>query len=198
MIDHRAPMKSTDDTCICNVEDFYPDLYERGGQEYIGSPEDREGLSIILRVHNKPNRSVKIYRAVPDINKKTKDQLKTIYNAIYFLEQLKKRNFTKRTKEVEKLIWDLTEKYSTEKYDYDTEQDVMIKDLREQADQLESTLEKEIKIERGNWVTPSKQYAKEHGRSNIKGPFKIIQKTVKAKDLFTDGNSLSEWGYDPQ
>ena len=38
----------------------------------------------------------------------------------------------------------------------------------------------------------------EHGKDHLKNKFKIVTKTVKAKDLYTDGNSLSEWGYDPQ
>lgn len=53
-------------------------------------------------------------------------------------------------------------------------------------------------INTGDWVTPSLQYAKDHGRDNLNNSYKIIKKKVHARDLFTDGNSLSEWGYDPQ
>lgn len=50
----------------------------------------------------------------------------------------------------------------------------------------------------GDWVTPVRAYAKEHGESNIRGEFKILKKRVRACELFTDGNSLQEWGYHPQ
>lgn len=52
-----------------------------------------------------------------------------------------------------------------------------------------------IKINSGDWVTINPAYAKEHGQSNLNNKFKIITKTVKAKNLFTDGNSIHEWGY---
>jgi hypothetical protein len=53
-------------------------------------------------------------------------------------------------------------------------------------------------INPGDWVTPSLKYAKEHGYSNLNNNYKIIKKMVHARDLFTDGNSIDEWGYDPQ
>jgi len=54
------------------------------------------------------------------------------------------------------------------------------------------------KINVGDWVTTSRAYAKEHGVSNLKNKYKIITKSVFARDLYTEGNSLAEWGYDPQ
>ncbi len=54
------------------------------------------------------------------------------------------------------------------------------------------------KISPGDWVTTSRAYAREHGQSHLNGPFKILTKTVFARDLYTEGNSLDEWGYDPQ
>ncbi len=54
------------------------------------------------------------------------------------------------------------------------------------------------KINPGDWVTTNRAYAVEHGRSHLNGPYKILTKTVAARDLYTEGNSLDEWGYDPQ
>ena len=54
------------------------------------------------------------------------------------------------------------------------------------------------KINAGDWVTPSRSYAKEHGEGNLNNKFKIISKTVPAKHLHTDGNSIHEWGYHPK
>lgn len=53
-------------------------------------------------------------------------------------------------------------------------------------------------INPGDWVTINKEYAKQHGESALDGNYKIVSKTVTAKDIFTDGNSIHEWGYDPQ
>lgn len=48
----------------------------------------------------------------------------------------------------------------------------------------------------GDWVTISKDYAKEHGESTLQGDYKIIHKTVRAKNLFTNGDSPYEYGLD--
>lgn len=50
----------------------------------------------------------------------------------------------------------------------------------------------------GDWVTLDRQYAKEHGEGALNGNYKIVKKTVKARDLFTNGDSIYEMGYDPQ
>ena len=49
-------------------------------------------------------------------------------------------------------------------------------------------------INPGDWVTPSKSYAIEHGRSALGGNFRICFSRKPAKELFTDGNSIHEWG----
>lgn len=54
------------------------------------------------------------------------------------------------------------------------------------------------RINPGDWVTLNRRYAVEHGRDNLRNEYRIVSKTVYARDLFTDGNSLQEWGYDPQ
>ena len=53
-------------------------------------------------------------------------------------------------------------------------------------------------INPGDWVTTVREYAVSHGESSLLGNYKIISKTVHARDLFTDGNSIFEFGYDPQ
>jgi hypothetical protein len=54
------------------------------------------------------------------------------------------------------------------------------------------------KINPGDWVTTSRAYAKEHGQSALNGNFKIVKSTVKARDIWTAGDSMLEWGYHPQ
>ena len=53
-------------------------------------------------------------------------------------------------------------------------------------------------INRGDWITTVRQYAKDHGESALNGEYDILKKSVTARDIFTDGNSWLEWGYDPQ
>ena len=56
---------------------------------------------------------------------------------------------------------------------------------------------KGAKINEGDWVTPSREYAKEHGRSNLNSKYRVISKRVKAGHLFNDANSINEWGFHP-
>jgi len=195
---HSAPTNDGYNQPIHNVESMYPKIYETGGSEYVVMSEDREGLGIILNVHNRPNAKVTVYRAVPDLNKEIKKKISNIQNAVNALNAIKEHRVIKKTKEAQNLIYSLMDKYSIEKHTYDEQQDLMMEDLRKQIDELEKELKTPLKIEKRNWVTPSRAYAKTHGMGNLNNKYKIISKTVKAKDLYTDGNSLSEWGYDPQ
>lgn len=52
-------------------------------------------------------------------------------------------------------------------------------------------------INAGDWVTINKNYAREHGESTLGGEYKILSKIVNANKLYTDGNSIHEWGYNP-
>jgi hypothetical protein len=52
-------------------------------------------------------------------------------------------------------------------------------------------------INQGDWVTLSRTYAKQHIESNLNNSGKILSLDVTAKDLWFDGNSINEFGYDP-
>jgi hypothetical protein len=54
---------------------------------------------------------------------------------------------------------------------------------------------KDQDINPGDWVTPSIDYAHQHGLGW--DSHHIIEKTVPAKHIWTEGNSLHEFGYDP-
>ena len=53
-------------------------------------------------------------------------------------------------------------------------------------------------INAGDWVTLSKDYAKNHGESVLGNNYKIISKKVKAKELWTNADSIHEFGYNPE
>jgi len=57
---------------------------------------------------------------------------------------------------------------------------------------------KDDQINSGDWVTITKDYAISHGEGRLKGEYKILQKTVKAKDIYTDADSFQEFGYRPK
>ena len=54
------------------------------------------------------------------------------------------------------------------------------------------------KINVGDWVTPIKEYAVQHGESNLNNDYQILVRDVKAKEIFTSGDSWLEWGYSPE
>ena len=54
---------------------------------------------------------------------------------------------------------------------------------------------KEDNFRNGDWVTPSYDYAVNEGQMNPNG-YRIIKQRVSIKDLYWDGNSIAELGYD--
>lgn len=50
-------------------------------------------------------------------------------------------------------------------------------------------------LNNGDWVTLSESYAKQHGE-RFDGGYKIIEERVPAKTLYSDGNSINEFGFD--
>lgn len=55
---------------------------------------------------------------------------------------------------------------------------------------------KSDQIRNGDWITLTRKYAEEHGKSNIIGNYRVITAVGKAKHIYTDGNSIHEFGYD--
>jgi hypothetical protein len=53
-------------------------------------------------------------------------------------------------------------------------------------------------ISPGDWVTTVRDYAKDHGESALNGDYKIIKMLVNARDIYTAGDSMLEYGYHPQ
>ena len=52
-------------------------------------------------------------------------------------------------------------------------------------------------INPGDWVTINKDYAKEHGERHLDN-YTVLSKKVPVKEIYTDGNSIHEWGWNPQ
>lgn len=52
-------------------------------------------------------------------------------------------------------------------------------------------------INPGDWVTIDRPYAVGHGQGPLNNQYKILSKTVRVSELYTNGDSLFEWGWDP-
>jgi len=177
---HSAPDR-TDDP-VYNLTTTYPDIYT-SPEAYrfygYGSNEtlDRLAVSIYRSIKDKPNLKIRVYRAVP--------MVLTSQEKLEDIEKQKK--YILKTGKIPAHV-----KYFTDKskyYDYLCNEEERIKKKM-------TSEESEVKINPGDWVTPIRDYAVTHGKTEF-DRYRILSKVVPVKDLYTDGNSIFEWGYDP-
>lgn len=178
--EHTAPGPDSDDSPMHNVEDkFGDDIYGPQAVRMFGYHEtyDQYSIFLIQNAHNKPNMKVKIYRAVP----------KVITNQEKIDDYQKRMKYILKTGKLPNDVdnWPNTSEY----YEW---LDDEIKNL-----EANPTDEEKVKINPGDWVTINFQYAKEHGQAHLGNKFRILSKTVTAKDLYTNGDDVNEWGYFP-
>lgn len=187
-----APGKEDNDP-MYDVSNMFPDMYTDNAYKYYSGYglDDAAVINQIKYVHNKPNRLIKIYRAVPYINKDIDTNINKLNELIRFY--YKYRFFPLKnelTSNLQDYVWNENPKFS-----YDEMQLGVLNEIRKMIQDLASKKEKSFKINNGDWVTTSKLYAKQHGESNLYNNYKILTKTVKVSQLYTDGNSIFEWGY---
>jgi DNA mismatch repair ATPase MutL len=186
--EHSAP--SSEDSPMYDLSNTYPDdIYSNDAArryKHYGDSRDNQAIHIIQSARNKPNKQIKIFRAVPDINFNIKSKLKPLYDIIKYYNKWK--FFPLKNQ----IVYSLEDKYGN--LEYDEMQKQIINDIQTQIQALESQTNKGLGINNGDWVTISRDYAKEHGDGNLKN-YKIISKTVSARNLYTDGNDIFEWGY---
>lgn len=161
----------------------YPDdIYSSKAIIYYGhsgnysDPLDRESISIIQRYKNKPNAPVTIYRAVP----------KEASNEEKIEKLVKDKQAYMRRGKIPK---DSEFSNGSKWYEWASNE---IERLKKAPEHQEANINE---INSGDWVTISKIYAKDHGLHALNGKYKILTKKVKASQIFTDGNSIHEWGY---
>lgn len=183
---HKAPDKTDAPLFDVTLNGIYPeDFYSVNGARYYGdgSSGDSSVVSLIQSYKNKPNRKIKIYRAVPDEP--------SLEEQIGELEAQKK--YVLKTGKVPKDV--TTPLNGSEYYAYIHK---IVERLKERVSSGEQVEKKDIKdINPGDWVTIYRPYAIGHGKGVLNNKYKILSKTVKASELFTDGNSVYEWGYNP-
>ena len=156
-------------------DDFYTLPFGTAVRYYGDSDSEgysAQSLSAILAAKGNPDAKVKVYRAVPRYEKQDADRINKI------------------NEEINKLV---SESVRFSKLGGDINaNDAKIKELQAQLPKELNTT-----INAGDWVTPSRTYARMHGESALLGVYKILSKSVPASHLFTEGNSLSEFGYNP-
>lgn len=192
--EHEAPTR--EETPMYDLKGGYPDdFYSFDGARMYGSGEysdiDRECHAIICSVKGRPNKPVKIYRAVPNVNHEVDKEISELQGLLAYRDKFPffpvGDNAARR----------MTDVYAGSGLAYNEIQQKIIEDMNARVAELQKQRQKNVGINPGDWVTISRKYAKAHGEDNLLGKYKIISKVVKAGELFTDCNDLAEWGYQP-
>lgn len=185
-IQHTAPT-SDGGAPIHNLSGTFPDdIYGSKGASYYGHGVnyDHTAVNIIRSAKDKPNAKIRIYRAVPKI--------KT--NAEKIDELTAHKAHIQHTGKLPRDAWQKSVGNWSNKSEYYEFADNMIESLKKKPE-IET---KPLSINRGDWITTTREYAKEHGEGvHGRGGYRILTKLVPAKHVYTDGNSIHEYGYDP-
>ena len=162
---------------------MYPDdIYSAKAAQYYGGsvPYDQKAVSIAQQYRNKPDALVTIYRAVPK-EKSNSEKLAEVEKQM--AAYMRRGTLPKDA-----------ENYSSGSQWYDNAYE-----MREKLRNLPDEPSQEINnINAGDWVTLTREYAKDHGESALRGQYKIISKKVKAKEVYTNADSIHEFGYSPE
>jgi len=183
--EHTAPGKEGAPLWDVTMNGVYPaDFYSVNGARYYGdgSSGDVSVVGLISSFRNKPKGKVKIYRAVPDEP--------TLQAQVDDFESQKKYIL-----KYNKIPRNIDTPLNPNEY-YKHIHDV-VERLKERIAGGEKDKAGIDQINVGDWVTIYRPYAVDHGKGALNGQYKILSKTVKASELFTDGNSIYEWGYVP-
>jgi hypothetical protein len=162
---------------------IYPeDVYSDKAVRYYGTGDealDRQTIALAQSLKGQPNAKVTVYRAIPnDIT--TADKIEKI--------EREKAYILKHGKLPPNVETNL------ERYKYYDKISGELEKLKSQP----AISEEAPSIQAGDWVTINRRYAKDHGESTLRRNYKILSKQVKAKELFTNGDSIHEWGYWPE
>ena len=140
---------------------------------------------------------VTVYRAVPDYSKSIKKLQNDIDKFIIWDDWKPHVNGS-----LSQLSKDALESYDYyadmyKKYGGTTPEENLYERLTNDRDYKDSLSVKEWMLESWwEWVTPSKQYARDHGNNRFDGEYRIIKDEIPADQLWWDWNAIEEWGFD--
>ena len=185
-IQHTAPT-SDGGAPIHNLSGVFPDdVYGPKGAQYYGHsvPYDHKAIAVLSGSKGRPEAKVRIYRSVPKI--------KT--NADKINELTAHKAYIQKTGKIPKDAWKKSVGDWGNRSEYYDFADTMIESLKARPE-IEV---KPMSINRGDWITTTREYAKLHGDGvHGAGNHTILTKLVPAKHVYSDGNSIHEYGYDP-
>jgi len=187
---HKAPDRTSGYPMDDLTELYGNEIYElplNKAIQYFGShhPADTLIIGLIRAYHNKPNRSVVVYRAVPDLNKEINNKIKKLSNLIMYVDKF---GFAP-----------MGDEWARGKFvEFGYNKSSLIGYLGDEIGELEKGLVPRLVINKGDWVTLSPMYAREHGEGRLGGRYKVLRKNVRVGDLYTNGDVILEWGYDPK
>ena len=177
---HRAPDSSDSPLYDVTLTGVYPDdIYTSDNAlRYYGAgySYDALALSIIHVYHHKPDKRIRIYRAIP-IGITTVEKIARYEKDMEYIMK-----YGKIPSDVKN--WE----YSSEYYDF------MVDEI-EKLSKLPQ--DEKIEINDRDWVGITPEYTKDHGETQYgEGKYRVLTKVVPCKHVYTEGNSLQEWGYD--
>ena len=157
--------------------EVYPKDYYDRWHEY--ARDEKDAALIVNGYRNKPNKPITMYRAVP--YQQTKEDL---------LADLQKAQaqWLKRAKPHPAFESEFHKLGAKKYYEW-------LGDEEEKVKKSDKEVKNISEINPGDWVTIVRNYAKEHGKAHLKNKYKILSKKVKASQVWFDGNSLNEAGY---
>jgi hypothetical protein len=153
----------------------YPeDVYGPHAVQHYGTGDpamDQTSFSIARSAKGRPGAPVTIYRAIPKVSSRSE--------TITALEADKRRMM----------------KHGSEPGEYERVHAAL---EHQRALPDEESGPPRHAINPGDWVTTNRAYAKGHGESTLRGNYRIISKRVRASEVFTNGDSIHEYGYWPK
>jgi hypothetical protein len=190
---HLAPDKN--DTPLWDMTREFPDdIYSFDAYKNYGyiSNHHHQAITIIQDYENKPNKTVRIYRAIPDPAGELKTKLKNIIKLKKYVYEYRflPLNYEKKYSQYVDIPHDLQYEGSVPLLDF---LDDIIDELGLKIKELRNS---NYTINAGDWVALTKGYVIDHGKSHLNNQYLIKSKVVPAKHVFTYGD-VTEWGYDP-
>ena len=182
--EHRGPGKEGAPLHDLTHNGVYPkDVYSSKGRQYYGAGDefDQDAFAFIQDYHNNPNRKITIYRAVP--YQQTKEDLLAAL-------QKAQAEWMRRAKPIPAFMAEFQKLGKKKYYEW-------LGDEEEKVKKSDKKVENISKINPGDWVTIVRQYADSHGKAHLKNKYRILSRTVTAKEIFTNGDSLAEWSWNP-
>jgi hypothetical protein len=180
--EHSAPLGDVGaplHDLTANNNAVYPsDVYSSQANQYYGSGEleDAQLFAMARRLKDKPNEKVSIYRAVPKMQSNSEKAAQLEKDLAKYMKRGHMPSYSDFNNKSDWYEW------------ASNERDRLLSLPEETLDPLS--------INHGDWVALDKKYAKEHGESALGGNYKILSKKVPARQLFTNGDSIREWGWD--